>query len=757
MMSSKLKNIIKHNVETSIRNKWFVILNVLMLLVAVVSLNLENILTLFEKQNIDIEKNNKIVVSIDDETGNLIKNLEEEIENFNLSDKIEVKLDANEGSYTSETMPDNFINVILNEDEEKIIEASVISKEAVNTEYLDVINSAITNTRNDLIAKKLNIDSNSIKLLESEVDIERIMLNVDSNSDSELIQTIRMVVNYLIFFILIMILSATASSVAQEKTSKSIEYVLTSISSKEYLLSKVLSTILIYVIQFIFTILYMLIGVYLNSVIKISVASAQGITLNSNNMSNIMSLIDDKLLIYIVITFMYSLLTIFILNVIQAVLSSKTTNITEAGNTTIILLMLNLVLYIVSTISIIPLQTPSIFMNIASCIPIVSMYFIPSMIVFGQANILQVIIATILLVISVPLVLKIGAKYFKQGVLNTKSTSKKHKKNVTKDLSDDEIREKKLQKKEYSKVGYVLGFSVILYMVLSIVLSFISTFIQMPIYNLFDGKISKENVSVIITCIVSCLTLYIPYAFLKSYTDKTEIEEKKASVSKSFVYVLMGVPIITFIQYFTAFILSKINVNYNVVDKLNLFNGDSIFSMILFFIQIAILPAIFEELYMRKGVINYLKKYGSTFAIVTSAIMFASIHLNLSQSIFAFMLGILFAYIAVKTNRIFPTILLHFINNGLSALVLIFKDNLIVTGLIGFVYLLINFAGIILIILEVTFKLKNKNKTKLESKESKKNNLLQVYRYMLTDYTFIVTVISIVVFSIYMEKMLTIL
>lgn len=757
MMSSKLKNIIKHNVETSIRNKWFVILNVLMLLVAVVSLNLENILTLFEKQNIDIEKNNKIVVSIDDETGNLIKNLEEEIANFNLSDKIEVKLDANEGSYTSETMPDNFINVILNEDEEKIIEASVISKEAVNTEYLDIINSAITNTRNDLIAKKLNIDSNSIKLLESEPDIERIMLNVDSNSDSELIQTIRMVVNYLIFFILIMILSATASSVAQEKTSKSIEYVLTSISSKEYLLSKVLSTILIYVIQFIFTILYMLIGVYLNSVIKISVASAQGITLNSNNMSNIMSLIDDKLLIYIVITFMYSLLTIFILNVIQAVLSSKTTNITEAGNTTIILLMLNLVLYIVSTISIIPLQTPSIFMNIASCIPIVSMYFIPSMIVFGQANILQVIIATILLVISVPLVLKIGAKYFKQGVLNTKSTSKKHKKNVTKDLSDDEIREKKLQKKEYSKVGYVLGFSVILYMVLSIVLSFISTFIQMPIYNLFDGKISKENVSVIITCIVSCLTLYIPYAFLKSYTDKTEIEEKKASVSKSFVYVLMGVPIITFIQYFTAFILSKINVNYNVVDKLNLFNGDSIFSMILFFIQIAILPAIFEELYMRKGVINYLKKYGSTFAIVTSAIMFASIHLNLSQSIFAFMLGILFAYIAVKTNRIFPTILLHFINNGLSALVLIFKDNLIVTGLIGFVYLLINFAGIILIILEVTFKLKNKNKTKLESKESKKNNLLQVYRYMLTDYTFIVTVISIVVFSIYMEKMLTIL
>ncbi|MDO4283258.1 MAG: ABC transporter permease [Clostridia bacterium] len=756
MKSSKLKNIVKHNVEISIRNKWFVILNVLMLLISIVSFNLGNIKTVFKNQNITIGQEEKITISIDDKIGNFSENLGEEIEKANLSDKIELTIDTNEGSYTSETIPDNFINVVLDEAQETILEAKVISKEAVNANYLDVINSAIEDTRNDMIAKEYNMDEEGMELLSSAPSIERIMLSVDSTSYNESTEIIRMVLNYIIFFILIMILSATASSVAQEKNSKSIEYVLTSISAKDYLLSKVISVILLYVVQFIFTLLYILIGSYLSSIIKLSSITAQGVTLSRDNFTSLMSFVDGRMMAYLAVTFVFSLLTIFILNVIQAVLSSKTTNVTEAGNTTIILLMLNLVLYIVANFAIVPMQVPSMFIYIISCVPIVSMYFIPSMILLSHANVIQVVIATVLLIVFVPIVLKIGSKYFKQGILST--SSKNTKKNSKKNLSEEEIIQKKLQAREYSKVGYVLGFSVILYIVISILLSFISNFIQIPIYQLFGGKISEHNVSVIMTCIASCISLYIPYLFLKMYTEKAEVEKKKASIGESLVYVLMGVPIITLIQMVTTFILRKININYNVVDKLNLFDGSSILSILLFFIQIAILPAIFEELYMRKGVINYSKKYGKVFAVITSAIMFASIHLNLSQSIFALMLGLAFAYIAVKTERIFPTMLLHFINNGMSALVLIFQDNLIIVGIIGFIFLLVNFAGVIMIIIKLAFALQARKKKPKEMKEKESHgSLLQIYRYMFTDYTFIVTVVSIVIFSIYMEKMLTIL
>lgn len=763
MMNSKVKSIIKHNVDTSIRNKWFVILNVLMLLVVIVSFNIDNISTLLKNKNIDIGSKDKLVISIDDETDTLKNILDNKIIKYKLEESIETKVDTNDGDYTNDTIPDSFINIILNLSEDEVVKAKVISKEAIKAKYLDIINEAILDVRNNIISDKFNISNENMELIKKTPYIERIMLSVDESNQNEPLQIARMVINYIVFFILIMVLSATANSVAQEKTSKSIEYVLTSISAKDYLLSKVLSTILVYVIQFVFSIVYMLIGMYIGTIIKLSTIANQGINLDSNSIGTLSSIIDGKLILYVGVTFIFSLLTIFVLNIIQAVLSSKTTNITEAGNTTIILLMLNLCLYLLSNFIIDPLKVPSIFMYIASCIPIVSMYFIPSMIAIGQATTFQLVIATILLVISVPLVLKIGAKFFKQGVLSMSTLKKNFKKGAKGNISDEELREKKLKGREYSKAGYVIGLSIILYIVITNLLTIISSFISLPLYDMFGGKISQTNISTILTCIVFCITLYIPYYFLKSYTnnnEEKEVNNKKASISKSFVYVLMGIPLVTFIQILTSFILSKINVDYNIVDKLNIFNGESSFSMILFFIQIAVLPAIFEELYMRKGVINYLKKYGSMFAILTSSIMFAGIHLNLSQSIFAFMLGTVFAIIAIKTNRIFPTMLLHFINNGLSALVLIFKDNLIVVGVIGFIYILLNLTGIIMIILAIVFKYKNKKKSQNNEKISNKKrseNILQIYKYMLTDYTFIISVILIVILSIYTEKMLNIM
>lgn len=754
MMNSKVKNIIKHNVEISIRNKWFVILNILMLTVAIVSFNFANIKTVLKNNNIDIGNTAKVIIAIEDNTGLLREKLEEEIINEDLSERLEISEVTNESTGNNDDIKDNLIKVILNEDDVNLVSAKIISKEAVNANYLDTITAAITDVRDDIISENLNISNENIKLLKSEPDIERVMLNVDESSNSQVIQISRIVINYIVFFILIMVLSATANSIAQEKTSKSIEYVLTSISAKDYLLSKVLSTILVYVIQFVFAIVYMIIGIYISAIIKMAVMSGQGLELSRNSIASLSSFVDGKMLLYIFVTFIYLVLTIFILNVIQAVLSSKTTNITEAGNTTIILLMLNIVTYIVSNFLIVPLQVPSVFMYIISCIPVISMYFVPPMILLGEVSLIQVVIATIILVCSVPLSLKICAKYFKNGILNNNTLNKKEKKNNN--LNEYEEKVKKIEGREYKKVGYVLGFSVILYIVTSLVLSLLTSFITVPVHNVFKNSLTENNVSVILTCITSCVSLITPYLFLRAYTDKEEREQKveKASIGKSLLYVLMGIPVITFIQILTSIILKNINVDYNIIDKLNIFDSTSVLSTALFFIQIAVLPAIFEELYMRKGALNYAKKYDKVFAIITTSIMFAGIHLNLSQSIFAFMLGIVFAYIAVKTNRIFPTMLLHFINNGLSALILILNDNLLLITVVGLMYIILNFAGIIMIILTLVFKFSNKKNNKIKKEKS---IALQMYKHIITDYTFVIALIVVIILSIYTEKMLTIM
>lgn len=99
----------------------------------------------------------------------------------------------------------------------------------------------------------------------------------------------------------------------------------------------------------------------------------------------------------------------------------------------------------------------------------------------------------------------------------------------------------------------------------------------------------------------------------------------------------------------------------------------------LYFISTAVVPAFAEELAFRGIVIGTLKKYGEAFAIITSAIMFGAMHRNITQIVFAFILGLIFGFIACKTKSIIPTIAIHCINNAYAVVV----DILNTTGIIS--------------------------------------------------------------------------
>ena len=92
-------------------------------------------------------------------------------------------------------------------------------------------------------------------------------------------------------------------------------------------------------------------------------------------------------------------------------------------------------------------------------------------------------------------------------------------------------------------------------------------------------------------------------------------------------------------------------------------SSSSLFCNILYVISTAVTPAFAEEFAFRGILLGVLRKYGDSFAIIVSAIMFGAMHGNIIQIPFAFMLGLIFGYITCKTNSIFPAITIHFINN----------------------------------------------------------------------------------------------
>ena len=78
---------------------------------------------------------------------------------------------------------------------------------------------------------------------------------------------------------------------------------------------------------------------------------------------------------------------------------------------------------------------------------------------------------------------------------------------------------------------------------------------------------------------------------------------------------------------------------------------------------IVLLSPIVEELLFRGFILSKLQPYGDGVAILGSALLFALYHCNLFQFFYAFALGVLFAYCALRTENLLVPIFLHILVN----------------------------------------------------------------------------------------------
>ena len=82
----------------------------------------------------------------------------------------------------------------------------------------------------------------------------------------------------------------------------------------------------------------------------------------------------------------------------------------------------------------------------------------------------------------------------------------------------------------------------------------------------------------------------------------------------------------------------------------------------------AVLPGICEEVAHRGMLVSAYKSMGIKKAVLYSGVLFGLMHLNIEQCFYATIIGFLFAFVAILTDSIFPTMIMHFVNNALSVL-----------------------------------------------------------------------------------------
>ncbi|MCL2234465.1 MAG: CPBP family intramembrane metalloprotease [Firmicutes bacterium] len=189
------------------------------------------------------------------------------------------------------------------------------------------------------------------------------------------------------------------------------------------------------------------------------------------------------------------------------------------------------------------------------------------------------------------------------------------------------------------------------------------------IYSAHGGRhtpselIASLVMQVVLLAVVLIFTLkgktQLPYSY------KFDIAPSR---NKSNLIILLLIPVIALLSLFTffgpalAFEAVLQTIGYTPPPMLEMNTPTTI---VLGVILIIVFASVCEEFFVRGGLMGGLhNKYGAKYAVIVTAFAFALMHMNPSQTIFQFGLGIVIGVLTIRTKSILPAIFLHAISNA---------------------------------------------------------------------------------------------
>lgn len=148
---------------------------------------------------------------------------------------------------------------------------------------------------------------------------------------------------------------------------------------------------------------------------------------------------------------------------------------------------------------------------------------------------------------------------------------------------------------------------------------------------------------------------------------------QKAGAANIAMYVFFGCMVCMLANY-PADLVSSIQQYFGFSGTLpEMPLNDDARVLVLYGINVVVIPPLVEEVMFRGVVLQSLRRYGDGFAVLVSAILFGLYHGNFIQMVFAFICGLAMGFAVIRTNSLLPSILIHFINNSVSLAVEMFS------------------------------------------------------------------------------------
>lgn len=408
-MTRKFFYLVKLSFNKKLKSKWFIVVNIILALSLFALFNLNSIITFFGGE---FDKPLKVLVY--DKTNisypylkNNIDSLTSELEDK----KIVVKSVSNE----NKKIKDDEILISLNLDD-NLLKAKVISDKKIDSSVYQVIYQGLNVTKQQVLMERLNLDTNTLALLSTNIDIERVVLSDKKSQDENMSLVMSTVFPSLIlpfFMLIIFLVQMVGGEICEEKTTKSMEIIISNVSPKVHLLAKIIANNLFVLLQALLLFIYGLIAFFISSRngslnIPSEITSIWDSLSASGLINDIVSLL-PFLLVLIILSFLaYSLLA--------GILASMTTNIEDFQQLQTPIVFILLAGYYLAIMA--GMFQGSIFLKIAGYIPLISCLLAPTLYIMGEISILDILIAIILLIGLLYLLIRYGMKIYKVGILN---------------------------------------------------------------------------------------------------------------------------------------------------------------------------------------------------------------------------------------------------------------------------------------------------------------------------------------------------
>ena len=247
------------------------------------------------------------------------------------------------------------------------------------------------------------------------MEVERVVLSNEKSVDEnmEIVMGTLFPTLILPFFMLIIFLvQMIGGEICEEKTTKSMEIIISNVSPKVHLFSKVLASNIFIIIQAILLVIYSVIGILISTKGQLqlnpNVDTLLTATVSSGFLDKVLNLLPAVIILMILSFVAYSL--------IAGILASMTTNMEDFSQIQTPIMLVLLAGYYLAIMA--GMFDGSTFIRVLSYVPFLSCLIAPSLYIIGQITMIDVIISILILGLTIFLMTKYGLKIYKIGILN---------------------------------------------------------------------------------------------------------------------------------------------------------------------------------------------------------------------------------------------------------------------------------------------------------------------------------------------------